>query len=101
MPITKTAKKQLLVSKRNHARNQRFKTIMKTAIKQARTAITAGEDREAARVAVSQAVRSLHRTASKGIIKRQNASRRASRLMRAYNAAFAATEQAPAPDAAE
>lgn len=101
MPNTKTAKKQLQVTRRNQARNQHFKTVMKTAVKQAHSAIEAGEDPEAARVAVSQAVRSLHRTASKGIIKRQNASRRAGRLMRAYNVAFAQAAPAPAADAAE
>lgn len=101
MANTKTAKKQLQITKRNTARNQHFKTVMKTAVKQARSAIEAGEDPEVARVAVSQAVRVLHRTAGKGIIKRQNASRRASRLMRAYNVAFAQTAPAPAAEAAE
>jgi small subunit ribosomal protein S20 len=98
---TKTAKKQLQITRRNQARNQHFKTVMKTAIKRAHSAIEAGEDPEAARVAVSQAVRSLHRTASKGVIKRQNASRRASRLMRAYNVAFAQAKPAPAAEGAE
>ena len=89
MANTKTAKKMILVSERNRVRNLHFKTILKNAIKKAKAAIDAGEDKEAATAAVSQAVKHLHRTASKGIIKRGNASRRASRLMTAFNKAFA------------
>jgi len=37
---TKTAKKQLLITKRNHERNVHFKTMLKNALKKARTAIT-------------------------------------------------------------
>lgn len=89
MPNTKTAKKQLLVNERNHARNQHYKSVMKTTMKKARNLIEAGEDRAEAQTAINKAVRVLHRTASRGIIKRQNASRRISRLMTAFNRQFA------------
>ena len=94
---TKTAKKQLRVSERNRERNLRYKTHMKNALKQARQLIVAGEDAEAARQSVNHAVRTLHRTATKGIIKRQNASRRISRLMHSYNTVFTSKQPAEAP----
>ena len=88
MANTKTAKKQLLISERNRVRNQHYKSIMKTAVKKARVAIEAGENRDEAQAAVNQAVKVLHRTASRRIIKRQNASRHISRLMTAFNKQF-------------
>jgi small subunit ribosomal protein S20 len=88
VPNTKTAKKQLLINERNHERNQHYKSVMKTTMKKARAAIAAGEDRSEAQAAVNQAVKVLHRTASRGIIKRQNASRRVSRLMTSFNKQF-------------
>ena len=88
MANTKTAKKQLQISERNRIRNLHYKTIMKNAVKKAKAAIAAGEDQEAARAAVNNVVRTLHRTATRGIIKRRNASRRISRMMTAYNKVF-------------
>lgn len=88
MANTKTAKKQIEISKRNHARNLAVKSRLKTMLKRARTAIAAAEDQAAASAAVNEAVRALHRSATKGIIKRQNASRRVSRLMLSMNKAF-------------
>lgn len=89
MPNTKTAKKQLLINERNRERNQHYKSLMKTTMKKARTVIDAGEDRNEAQAAINKAVKVLHRTASRGIIKRQNASRRISRLMTSFNKQFA------------
>jgi len=89
VPNTKTAKKQLRTSERNRVRNSHYKTQMKNALKQAREVIAAGQDAGAAKLSVNHAVRTLHRTATKNIIKRENASRRISRLMHAYNTAFA------------
>ena len=97
MANTKTAKKQLLISERNRVRNQHYKSIMRTTLKKARAAIEAGENREEAQTAINQAVKVLHRTASRRIIKRQNASRHASRLMTAFNRQFGQkTAEAPA-----
>lgn len=95
MANTKTAKKQLLITKRNHERNVHFKTMLKNALKKARTAITEGKEPEAAQAALSQAVKTLYRSSNKGVIKRQNASRRVSRIMLAYNKQFVKPE-APA-----
>ena len=102
MPNTKTAKKQLQVSERNRARNVHFSTQLKSAVKQAREAIAA-DDAEQARAALNNAVKVLYRSVSKGIIKKQNAYRRVSRLMRSYNVRFGETPviEEPAPVAEE
>lgn len=92
MANTKTAKKQLKVSERNRVRNVHYKTIMKNALKTVKTAIEAGEDKDGARESLNFAVKTLHRTATRGIIKRRTASRRISRLTVAFNKSFA-----PAP----
>ncbi len=88
MANTKTAKKQLLITRRNHLRNVHYKTMLKTAIKRARTVISSASDSAAAQDALNFAVKSLYKTASKGIIKKQTASRRVSRIMRLYNKHF-------------
>lgn len=92
MANTKTAKKQLLITKRNHERNVHFKTILKNALKKVRTAIGEGKDPQAAQEALNHAVKTLYRSSSKGVIKRQNASRRVSRMMLAYNKQYAKPE---------
>ena len=85
---TKTAKKQLLISRRNRARNVHFKSMLKNALKRARALIAKADDAPAAQEALSHAVRALYRCASKGVIKRRNALRRVSRIMRMYDRSF-------------
>ncbi|MCH7472324.1 30S ribosomal protein S20 [bacterium] len=99
MPITKTAKKQLKLNRANRMRNMHFKTLLKSAMKKARGAIEEGGDAEAAKAVLNHAVKLLHRSASKRIIKRQNASRRVSRLMLAYNRQFAPSPAAEGGEA--
>jgi small subunit ribosomal protein S20 len=89
---TKTAKKQILVSRRNAERNRHYKSTMLSAIKNARAIIEAGENAQEAKKAVDHAVKTLHRTATRNIINRKHASRNIRRLMLAYNKAF--SEQA-------
>ena len=98
MPNTKTAKKQLQVTKRNSERNQHYKSTLKSAVKKARTAIAAAENAEEAKQAMHAAVKTLYRSATKRIIKKQNAYRHVSRLMRSYNAAFNATPEQPSAE---
>jgi len=90
---TKTAKQQLKVTERNRLRNLHYKTVLKTALKRAKSAIAEGSDEAEARKAVSYAVKTLHRSATRRFIKRDNASRRASRLQKAFNRAFSAAQQ--------
>jgi small subunit ribosomal protein S20 len=88
MANTKTAKKQLLNTKRNHMRNVHYKTMLKSAVKRARQTISAGSDVTAAQGALNLAVKMLYKTATRGVIKKHNASRRVSRIMRLYNKHF-------------
>lgn len=99
MPNTKTAKKQLKVTKRNQAVNYHNRTILKNAIKTVRAAIDSGEDQAKAQVALDNAKKVLHRSASRRIIKRQNANRRISRLSKAFNRAFLPSEEATKSEA--
>ena len=88
MANTKSAKKQILNTERNRLRNVKYKSALKTAIKKARLAI-AGGDPASAQEQLNAAVGSLYKSVTKGIIKKQNASRRVGRLMLAFNKQFA------------
>ncbi len=88
MANTKSAKKQILINERNRQRNVRYKTQLKNALKKARLAIAGGGDAAAAQEAVNGAVRQLYISVGKGILKKQNASRRVGRIMVAYNKSF-------------
>jgi small subunit ribosomal protein S20 len=66
-------------------RNRPFRTAARTYVKKAELAIEAGEVTDAS-VAVGDAISMLDRVASKGVIHRNNAARRKSRLMAKYNA---------------
>lgn len=64
--------------------NRSIKSLVKTQVTKARTAIANGQQAE---VAVRNAVSELDRAAKKGVIHRNNAARRKSRLMKQLNAA--------------
>lgn len=83
MANTKSAKKSILVSKRNQERNSNFKSKMKTFIKKAQTAIEQKAENKSEIVKVALQV--IDKTASKGIIKKQTASRKKSNLATALN----------------
>lgn len=64
--------------------NRSIKSLVKTQVTKARVAITSGQNPEdAVRVAASE----LDRAAKKGVIHRNNAARRKSRLMKQLNKA--------------
>ena len=63
--------------------NRSVKSLVKTQITKARSAIAFDENAE---LAVRAAVRELDRAAKKGVIHRNNAARRKSRLMKQLNA---------------
>ncbi|CAA9542251.1 MAG: SSU ribosomal protein S20p [uncultured Thermomicrobiales bacterium] len=85
MANSKSAEKRIRVSERRRQRNRPFRSSARTLVKKAELAITAG-DQGAAEEAVLTATRTLDRVASKGIIHRNNAARRKSRLMKKFNA---------------
>jgi small subunit ribosomal protein S20 len=82
---SKSATKRIRINEQKRLRNRPFRTAARTYVKKAELAIQAGEVTEAS-VAVGDAISMLDRVASKGVIHRNNAARRKSRLMAKYNA---------------
>lgn len=86
MPNNASAEKRMRQEHKRRAHNRSVKSIVKTQVTKARQAITgtsvSAEDAEAA---VRAAVSELDRAAKKGVIHRNNAARRKSRLMKQLN----------------
>lgn len=86
MPNNAAAKKRMRQEVKRRLHNRSIKSLVKTQVTKARVAISSGDNaEEAVRAAVSE----LDRAAKKGVIHRNNASRRKSRLMKQLNAANA------------
>jgi small subunit ribosomal protein S20 len=86
---SKQARKRVRVNQRKAQRNRVYRSAARTLVRRAVEAIESG-DAEAAQLAVARAVRQLDKTASKGVIHKNNAARRKSRLMAKYNGMDAA-----------
>ena len=84
MANIKSAKKRVLVNKKKADRNQMIKSAVKTEIKKVRTAIEAGNKEEAAK-ALLAATSAIYKAESKGVFKKNTASRKVSRLALAVN----------------
>jgi small subunit ribosomal protein S20 len=82
MPNNAAAKKRMRQEQKRRLHNRSIKSLVKTQITKARQAIAFDEDAEAA---VRAAVSELDRAAKKGVIHRNNAARRKSRLMKLHN----------------
>ncbi|HZR81947.1 MAG TPA: 30S ribosomal protein S20 [Candidatus Binatia bacterium] len=74
-----SAEKRHRQSVKRAARNQRVRTRVRSEVKRARTAIEGG-DATGASQAVADAARGLDKAVAKGVLHRNNASRRISRL---------------------
>jgi small subunit ribosomal protein S20 len=77
----KSALKRQRQNEKRRAYNKTYRTRARTFVKKARTTIAAG-DVEAAKEATRLAIQDLDRAASRGVIHRNNAARRKSRLMK-------------------
>ncbi|NPV07150.1 MAG: 30S ribosomal protein S20 [Anaerolineae bacterium] len=84
MANTQSAVKAARQNERRRRRNRMVRSATRTYVKKARVALVEG-DIELAQEAVRQAVVALDKAAQKGIIHRNNASRRKARLMRQLN----------------
>lgn len=83
MANTKTAKKNILINKRNRIRNVAILSRTRTFIKKARLAIAKATDNpEAAQLALRQAMSEIEKCKQKGVIHRNKAHRLISRLQR-------------------
>jgi small subunit ribosomal protein S20 len=79
---TKSAEKRIRSNERKRLRNQMYRSRVKTMIRKAEELIFGGESSEDA---VREAISTLDRAAVKGIIHKNNAARRKSRLMKKLN----------------
>jgi len=68
-------------NEKRRLRNRVFRGQARTSVKKARVAIASAE-KEEAKIKVMDAVKALDKAASKGIIHKNNAARRKSRLMK-------------------
>jgi small subunit ribosomal protein S20 len=84
MANIKSAKKRILTNEKKAARNQAIKSAVKTEIKKVRSAIEAGNKDEAAKALLS-ATSAIDKAESKGVFKKNTASRKVSRLAQAVN----------------
>ncbi len=84
MANIKSAKKRVLVTERNTERNVAFKTSIKTAIKKV-LIIAQQEDKSELNKALSKAYQLCDKAVSKGIIHKNTAARKKSRLTKAVN----------------
>ena len=79
MANSKSAKKRVLINERNRVRNQAVKTRVKTMIKKVLAAVEAKEV-EVAKAALTVAFKELDKAVTKGVLKKNTASRKKSRL---------------------
>lgn len=79
MPIKESAKKALRQSIKHQARNLVYKNKVKSLIKEARTLVSDGKTKEAKNL-LPQIYKSLDKAAKVGVIKKNAAARKKSRI---------------------
>ncbi len=84
MANTRSALKRIRSSERKRVRNRIVRSSARTHVKKARKLIAEGKLDEA-EAAVRKAIGALDKAAEKGVIHKNNAARRKSRLMRIFN----------------
>jgi small subunit ribosomal protein S20 len=85
VPNTKSAIKMVRVAERRRLRNRPIRSSVKTFVRKAEHAIVGSGDEAVS--AVVAAIRALDKAVNKGVIHRNNAARRKSRLMKKLNRA--------------
>ncbi len=80
---SRSAKKRVRLTEKRRNRNRAFRSTMNTTIKKFENALKSGEHTEQQ---LSQTMKSIDKTAARGIIHRNAAARRKSRLMKAARA---------------
>ncbi|PID56035.1 30S ribosomal protein S20 [candidate division KSB3 bacterium] len=85
----KSALKKIKQDKIRQMRNKAYKTRLKNVVKNVETALS-DANKEAAQAALQEAISTLDRVASKGVIHKNKAARKKSRLTKKVNALLAA-----------
>jgi small subunit ribosomal protein S20 len=83
---SRSAKKRVRVNERRRLRNQTYRSATRTLVRKAEHAIAAGVGEETA-TTLGDAISKLDKAAGKGIIHRNAAARKKSRLMARFNKA--------------
>ena len=84
MANIKSSKKRVLIAERNRLRNVAMKSSIKTAIKNV-LELSTSNDKEALNAALSKAYQLCDKAVSKGILHKNTAARKKSRLTKAVN----------------
>lgn len=84
MPNIKSQKDRVRLAAKQTARNKTMRSSLRTTIKKANASIEANADDKS--VLVKQASVALEKAAGKGLIHKNNASRKVSRMMKKANA---------------
>ena len=84
MANIKSAKKRVLIAQRNTERNVAFKTSIKTAVKKV-LACAVSEDKSELNALLSKVYQLCDKAAGKGILHKNTAARKKSRLTKAVN----------------
>lgn len=84
MANTKSALKRIRIAEKRRERNTSYNSRVKTMLKKAEQTIASGTADVAA---ITAAISTLDKAATKGVIHKNNAARRKSRLMKKVNAA--------------
>jgi len=87
MPNIKSAKKRVLVAERNHEKNVAVKSSIKTAVKKVLVALK--EDKDKVKELLSNAYKLLDKSVSKGVLHKNTAARKKSRLTKYVNKTLA------------
>ncbi len=84
MANIKSSKKRVLIAERNRLRNVAMKSAIKTAVKKV-LEVAQGEDKELLNASLSKAYQLCDKAVSKGILHKNTAARKKSRLTKAVN----------------
>lgn len=84
MPIIKSAKKRVKIAEKRTARNREWKNRLKGAIKSFEKIVAEGNAEEA-QAQLKETVQVIDKAAAKGIIHKNNAARKKSRLTKMLN----------------
>jgi len=84
LPNIKSAAKRARQNITREKRNRRIKSMLKTSIRRFEESLQSG-DMEEARVKLNAAVRQIDKAAARGVVHKNNAARKKSRLNRMIN----------------
>lgn len=84
MPNIKSAAKRVRQNIKRELRNRRHKSMLKSAIRRFEESLQSG-NREEAQIKLHAATRQIDKAAARGIVHKNNAARKKSRLNRLFN----------------